>query len=329
MAAVSLWYGGHAVALDASVWAQAKTKFVLADGRVIDPENGGISHSESQGYAMLLAEAAGDRESFDLIWSWTRANLARKDMRLFAWKFEGSVADENNATDGDIFIAWALMRAGTRWGTADYETDAAQIRAAIRTHMVRQVAGRTVLLPGLTGFDDEAGVTLNLSYLVFPALKAFARADGEAGWDLVIRDGLSLLLDARFGRHGLNPDWLRLGNDGYLSPATGWPPRSGFDAVRIPLYLIWGGEGSTDLLAPVKNLWTGVSAQGKGLPGWVDLRNGTFADYTGPQGYSMVHFLTLGNRTFTLATVGQAEGYYSTMLSLLAMVASDERDIYR
>ena len=41
------------------------------DGRVVDNVNGGISHPESQGYGMLLAIAAGDRDTFERIWSFT------------------------------------------------------------------------------------------------------------------------------------------------------------------------------------------------------------------------------------------------------------------
>jgi endoglucanase len=55
---------------------------VTEAGRVVDTAKGLISHSEGQGYGLLLAVAAGDRSTFDRIWGWTRANLAvRKDNR--------------------------------------------------------------------------------------------------------------------------------------------------------------------------------------------------------------------------------------------------------
>ncbi|HMP62965.1 MAG TPA: glycosyl hydrolase family 8, partial [Phenylobacterium sp.] len=89
-------------------WREFKRRFLAADGRIIDTGNGGISHSEGQGFALLLAQAHGDRRAFDLIWGWTRRTLQRPD-GLFAWRYDPrenpAVNDPNNATDGDIFLA--------------------------------------------------------------------------------------------------------------------------------------------------------------------------------------------------------------------------------
>jgi len=333
VAVMTLWLGPRAMALDAATWGEAKARLVQADGRVVDADNGGVSHSEGQGYAMVAAVAMDDRATFDLLWSWTAQHLARSDRRLFSWKYDPAadppIADPNNATDGDIMIAWALSRAAGQWGVPAYAASAAEIRAAIHDHLVRQVAGRTVLLPGLDGFSDDNGVTLNLSYLVFPALKDFAKADPAGGWDVLIGDGLALLLDARFGRFGLNPDWLRLGADGSLAATATPPPRFGFDAVRIPLYLVWGGEGRAEMLAPFTQFWSGLNAQGKPLPGWVDLRNGQLADYPGPRGYVMVQLLALGTPAIMTADLPASDSYYSTMLSLLAALAAGEQGRYR
>src|ERR1700756_734025 len=56
-------------------WHTFQSKFISPEGRVMDDANGGISHSEGQGYAMLMAVRAGDRAAFDRLWTWTRANL--------------------------------------------------------------------------------------------------------------------------------------------------------------------------------------------------------------------------------------------------------------
>jgi endo-1,4-beta-D-glucanase Y len=43
-------------------WRQYKDRFVTSEGRVVDNANGGISHSEGQGYAMLIAERLDQRD---------------------------------------------------------------------------------------------------------------------------------------------------------------------------------------------------------------------------------------------------------------------------
>ena len=102
-----------------AAWPGFKAAFLQPDGRIVDTGNGGISHSEGQGYALLLAEAGDDRAAFDRIHQWTEQMLARHDVALFSWRYDPRAAvpvgDTNNASDGDILIAWALLRAGQRW----------------------------------------------------------------------------------------------------------------------------------------------------------------------------------------------------------------------
>ena len=52
-------------------WEAYRSRFVEDSGRVVDNANGNISHSEGQGYGLLLALAASDRRSFEQIWSFT------------------------------------------------------------------------------------------------------------------------------------------------------------------------------------------------------------------------------------------------------------------
>ena len=66
------------------LWQAYKSAFVSPGGRVVDNANGDISHSEGQGYAMLLAVAADDRSAFDEIWGWTRAQLMLREDGLAA-----------------------------------------------------------------------------------------------------------------------------------------------------------------------------------------------------------------------------------------------------
>ena len=52
-------FGAYDGTVAESDWAAYRDRFVLADGRVVDDGNGGISHSEGQGYGLLLAVLGG------------------------------------------------------------------------------------------------------------------------------------------------------------------------------------------------------------------------------------------------------------------------------
>ena len=76
---------------EASLWAKYKTLFVQNNGRVIDNANGNISHSEGQGFAMIIAVGANDPVTFAKLWAFTRDNLAVRKDSLLAWKWTPSL----------------------------------------------------------------------------------------------------------------------------------------------------------------------------------------------------------------------------------------------
>ena len=312
---------GKAKAKAKPMWPDWKARFVLPEGRIADTGNGGVSHSEGQGYAMLLAERAGDRVLFDRVWGWTDAVLARRDTRLFSWRFDPAgappVSDPNNATDGDLLIAWALMRAAKRWGDPRYEQHSRAIRVAIGTNLVVSIYGRIVLLPGLTGFVTPQRTVLNPSYYVWPALDAFRAADPEGPWALVIADGERLLEEARFGAATLPTDWVDLDPQTLVQPSMGREPRFGFDAIRVPLYLAWSRR--TAFLDPYRVFW----AEPANRVAWFDVLTGEKAPFPLSAGGKAVIDLTLGKPVATELAAG--DDYYSATLQMLAKTASQAR----
>lgn len=320
--------------LDRQLWDQYWSRFITADGRVIDKDNDpkGVTHTEGQGYGMLLAEAAGDRDRFDLIWRWTRGHLRRPD-GLFSWKFAACgaerdcIVDKNNASDGDILIAWALLRAGANWGRTDYTTAARDIAKSVSNKLIIRLGANTLLLPAADGFSDQSGVVVNLSYWLFPAINALAAANEDPLWHQLSESGLSLLRQARFGKWQLPPDWLHLGK-GPMGPADKFPPRYSFDAVRIPLYLVWGGITDKDTLGPFLSFWSASHPQG--VPAWVDLKTDAVAPYAWSTGVASTAQVTEraairdNASTAPLPLPGAQDGYYSWSLALLARVAATE-----
>jgi endoglucanase len=189
-------------------WSSFTQNFVSPEGRIIDEGNNGVSHSEGQGYGLILAAANGDRKAFDRIWKWTQDNLRKRSDHLFAWQWKpsgsgGSVADKNNATDGDILIAWGLARAAAAWGNSEYRASAREIAQDIRRTMIRPSRYGPILLPGGLGFEKPEGVVINLSYWVFPAFRALAKIDSSSDWLHLEHSGLNLVEAARFSWYKL------------------------------------------------------------------------------------------------------------------------------
>lgn len=255
--------------IHADEWARFTARFVLSDGRVVDRENGGVAHSESQGYGMILAAYAQDRRTFDRIWSFTRRELqVRESDNLLAWKWDPKslprVADQNNATDGDILVAYALLRAAALWSDVVYAREADAIIDDIGRKLIDRVDGRTVLRAADYGFDSipgNRGPVVNPSYYVFAAFPLFEVMRPEYPWRELAEDGLELLLHARTGRTGLVPDWIALAG-GTVRVAEGFRPRSSYDAVRVPLYLVHG-RLDPEIAATFDEVW---NLDGPGRP---------------------------------------------------------------
>lgn len=299
------------------LWPAFKSAFLDPSGRIIDNGNGGISHSEGQSYGLLLALWNDDRATFDRVLGWTERTLARQDMALYSWRYDPRsatpVADPNNATDGDIAIAWALAEAGRHWRNQDYAERSAAIRAAIAGHLILERYDRQLLLPGLNGFVGGQAVTLNPSYYLWPALDLFRQLDGSARWGRMIADGEALLGRARFGPLGLPTDWIDVTGRDSVVPAAGRPPRFGFDAIRAPLYAQAGRRLS--LIAPARDFWRSYAANQRPIPAFVDVRSGEVAPYALSSGGMEIASRIMG---VTPPAGGLAPDYYAAVLQMLA-----------
>ncbi|MGG5886575.1 glycosyl hydrolase family 8 [Falsiroseomonas sp. HC035] len=317
--------------IEAEHWRAFCARFLLAEGRVVDTANAGISHSEGQGWALLCAEQMDDRETFDRLLGWTRRVLARPNDALSAWRFRpdgargGAVDDINNATDGDLMIAWALLRAGRRWEAPGLTAQGTAIARDVLRLLVREVGDETVLLPGAAGFEQREHIVINPSYYAFPALRALAQAVPDPTWLRLAVDGVALLRRARFGRWGLPADWValpRLG--GRPAPAPGWPARFSYDALRVPLYLAWAGMGREPAAAGAARFWT--DPQHQRMPAWTDFASDAVSPYQASAGIRSVAQLTIGRQSESTSqprwpSPNEAQDYYSAVLSLLARLA--------
>ncbi len=314
-------------------WQEFKRRFVTADGRVIDTGNGSCTHTEAQGLGLLFSVAFDDPATFDSLFDWLSRHLRRSNDALHGWRFQPDanphVTDWNNATDGDVFIAAALLRAAKRWGRPALAQAGGAIAHDILRLLVREVGSRTVLLPGAQGFETAHGITVNPSYYVFPLLDEVAAVAPSPVWASLRRDGEALIEQGRYGAWQLPPDWLHISRaDGALSPDPRWPARFSYDAIRVPLYLQWGRV----VPDATRDAFTSWAASRPVQPAWVDLTTGDAANYPASPGMvAIARVAAAAQRGDLKADVPSgfpamrtSTDYYSAALIMLARLAWQE-----
>lgn len=196
----------------------------------------------------------------------------------------------------------------------------------IRQKLVRRATHGLVLIPGLEGFDKAGALTVNLSYWVFPAFPELARADPAPQWDELARNGIDMLQYSYFGRWRLPPDWLKL--DDPVAPGGPAPERFGFDAVRIPLYLVWSKRETEKLLQPYRDFWA-YFAGARVLPAFTNLRDDSVDTHGASTGIRAIAQLVAEHpraNAARLPALESGETYYSAVLLLLAKMAIRERE---
>jgi endoglucanase len=316
----------------ATEWHAFRARFLAPEGRLVDTGNNGVSHSEGQGWGLMFAAAFDDRAAFDSILAWTQRVLKRRTDHLHAWRFRPTAAvavdDPNNATDGDLYIAFGLLMAHARWRQAAYRDLAIAIARDVLRLTLRRPDGKPALLPGAAGFESAAGMVLNPSYIVLPAYAALAAAMPGEAWPRLAQQGLEWLRRARFGAWGLNPDWVLVppGRGAALRLPAAWPPRFSFDAVRAPLSLAWAGEVRHPALLGAHAFWS--DPRWSVPPAWVDLVSGGTAEFAASPGMlSIARFaaarITGNGASVSLPSVNLSGDYYSASLTLLTRVGCE------
>lgn len=330
--------------LPSTEWAAYKTRFIMPEGRVVDTGNGGFSHSEGQGAAMVLATAFGDHATFARLWRWTERELQVRDDSLFAgcWEprrpGEGHITDDNNATNGDLLIAWALLRADRRWHSPAYRQAAHAILEDVRRLLIADTALGPVLVPAAEGFRRSGAVVVNPSHWIFPALTAFAEDEpAQPLWVALHHSGIRLVETARFGAGRLPPDWLEITETvrpaARFNPTFGDPvfgdPVFGADAIRVPLHAVWGGVDDA-LLAPFRHFWSRFDGRPQ-IPATLNLETGAESDEVLSQGGRAIVVLTRfaaaapDRARSLLPRIGPRDDTGSATLILLSALALEER----
>ncbi|MEM6846678.1 MAG: glycosyl hydrolase family 8 [Pseudomonadota bacterium] len=309
-------------------WDAFSSRFISPDGRVVDIERGGVSHSEGQAYGMLLAVAADDKEAFSRIYSFTWNHMRGRSDSLISWIYNPKqyprITDTNNATDGDIIFAYSLVLGALKWDEPRFLHAAQPIIDQIGDDLLVRRAGYKIVRPAAFGFDSghADGPVINLSYYIYGAFLLFYDVTGEQRWMDVWRSGLELTEAAVSISRGFAPDWATLRSDRWLNPANGFAHKSSYDAVRIPLYMALNGKVPAGAFAQFHRTW---NERGRGAPKDFHLEHrATLADMNDP-GYRAIAAIAACAAAGTplprdLQRV-RPTTYFATALHLMSLVA--------
>ncbi len=236
--------------------AASKTLYRVAFGQGSD-----VTVSEGQGFGMvimaLMAGYEADAQNlFDGLWYYSRQYPSGINKNLMSWKVQNGamVGGNNNAFDGDIDIAYALLLAHNQWGSSGAVNYLAQAKIVIDAIMTSTI-GRTSYLPKLGDWTSDNGSPYNQytprsSDFMTAHFRAFYEATQNAAWATVIQKTQAVIdsIQANYSSTtGLLPDFiincattcqpayggfLEGGNDGaYYYNAGRDPWRIGLDAL--------------------------------------------------------------------------------------------------
>lgn len=237
-----------------------------------------VSLSEGHGYGMLITVMMAGydpdaKTNFDGMLMYFKHHPSSINHHLMAWNQvkDSSLTEKNSddATDGDMDIAYALLLADKQWGSTgsyNYKKEAIDIINALMATNVNHETEQ-MIMGDFTEKGEPFYNDVRSSDIMPDHFKAFAEATGNAEW-LKISDYSYRLLTTLQKKYspiaGLFPDFVRnkgnkprpagpyfmeKGQDGYYN----------YNACRLPWrlacdYLVSGDTRAKNLLTPI-NSW--------------------------------------------------------------------------
>lgn len=336
-ASPALGQAGGALTLSmlSAAWALWKSRHLDPSGRVVDELQNGASHSEGQGYGLTLAAAMGDEQAASAIVRWTEDTLAIRDDGLLAWRWlpnrAQSIPDTNNASDGDLFFAWGCLRAGRRFDRPSLIERARDIASSLSERCLvpdPRGNGRLLFIPAVEGFERDGSVIVNPSYAMPQALAELGSVTGEPELVQAARDSLTLLSD--LAAEGTTPDWIAVTSRG-LAVDSILSDRTGYEAVRMPLFLIWSGFEQHPMVERHRTTLAATGPRPSQAPVVLERTTGEVVEWSGESGYhALMTMLGCGMRSnsnpfFPVPPFGANQPYYPSTLHLMALAAQITR----
>ena len=216
----------------------------LKPGEILLTSNTQFSNgmvSEGIGYGLLLSVYNNDKATFDGIWKFAKRNLNQYGLMPWLYDSSSNVVDANNATDGDMDAALALIVANKRgWG---YAQDAKNLIGNILKYCV--YSDNTLEMG-----EANNPKTIHISSYFMPGhMKVFAAFTGEQRW-LKVADVNYELLKKALDKPSVVVPPFAFNNNGDVDPD--WDSTFNSDAGRGPFRIstdyAWYGDARAKAL---------------------------------------------------------------------------------
>ncbi len=299
-----------------------------------DTPNDNQTVSEGIAYGMLLSAYAADKNLFDRLWTYYKANSNNKG--VMNWKINGctGVAGENGATDAELDAAMALIVADYQWPNVnspyDYKSEATTLIAAIRNYEIHPTSYQTIN-GDAWGFGSDCR---NPSYFSPAYYKEFAKIETNQTtfWNNTISESSDFLLKNRNSNTGLVSNWA---DPNATANSCNGPNEYGYDACRNPWRMandvLWNGASATTASKDICNKlasWTngyanqlkGPISQSASNPSQGQYRNGVFTTYAlAVMGASSTYQNHLNSCYSNVVGVGNNENYFGATLRSITL----------
>lgn len=275
------------------IYRQWNQQFVVSKGkesyiRTTNDSNQTVVLSEAQSYGMLITVEAAKKgqahqEDFDCLYHYYLKHRLG-DTQLMSWKqtiSDGKVAaEDHNATDGDLYIAYSLLEASHQWPkqAKKYQAQAKAILGDILKYNYNEETG--VLTVGNWANGDSDFYHLMRTSDTLPAqFQVFYEVTQDPKW-LDIKEKMLKQLDTISSQSntGLLPDFIWVEEQGtrVADPNTIESKYDGsysYNACRLPYNLVQSKDPVSQKMVKKmlgffndqRNLYAGYDLKGKAL----------------------------------------------------------------
>lgn len=270
-----------------------------------DDDSVKIALSESQGYGMYITVMAAQQkidtqseQQFDRLFNYYMAHRGNHS-QLMSWQQKYSPYgkmtshDENNATDGDLYIAYSLIQASKLYSTkqSEYSKQAHAILSDILKYNYND--DKDILTLGNWVKPDSTNYNVFRSSDVNPQFFAvFSDFTGDNRW-LDLSDSMTTKLKtlSTTTKSGLVSDMIDTTNSPVAKKVTSSDDLLyGYNAVRLPITLVNSQNKNADIV--LQHIMSFFNKQDS-FKGTYDMNGKVVGDYDAPLQANLIYYAAL------------------------------------